>query len=55
MPLDAMKLLMDKGAKYDLVDSDGVTPLMAVASQGNLEGQTMTLGGSQEQTRVPKK
>eukprot|EP00568_Trieres_chinensis_P002301 CAMPEP_0183293248 /NCGR_PEP_ID=MMETSP0160_2-20130417/2005_1 /TAXON_ID=2839 ORGANISM="Odontella Sinensis, Strain Grunow 1884" /NCGR_SAMPLE_ID=MMETSP0160_2 /ASSEMBLY_ACC=CAM_ASM_000250 /LENGTH=938 /DNA_ID=CAMNT_0025454335 /DNA_START=100 /DNA_END=2916 /DNA_ORIENTATION=- len=34
----SVKFLIEKGAKVDHTDSDGVTPLMAVASQGNLEG-----------------
>jgi serine/threonine-protein phosphatase 6 regulatory ankyrin repeat subunit B len=41
--LEAMKFLMEQGATYDFIDADGVTPLMAVASQGNLEAQTMFL------------
>ena len=41
--LDAMKLLMENGALIDFTDTDGVTPLMAVASLGNLEAQTLIL------------
>lgn len=37
---DAIKLLLESGGKFDFVDNDGVSPLMAVASQGSLEGQT---------------
>lgn len=36
---DAIKLLLEAGAQFDFVDDDGVSPLMAVASQGSLEGQ----------------
>jgi ankyrin repeat protein len=39
----AMKLLIEKGAKFDFLDDDGVTPLMAIASQGSLEGQTLII------------
>lgn len=39
----AIKLLIENGAKYDFFDDDGVTPLMAIASQGNVEGQTYLL------------
>lgn len=35
---DAIKFLIEKSAKYDLLDLDGVTPLMAIAAQGNMEG-----------------
>jgi len=35
---DAIKFLIDNGAHFDVVDHDGVTPLMAIASQGNLTG-----------------
>jgi ankyrin repeat protein len=41
--LEAMRYLMEQGAAFDFIDADGVTPLMAVASQGNLEAQTMLL------------
>lgn len=37
--VDAIKLLLEKGAMFDFSDEDGVTPLMAVASQGCIEGQ----------------
>ncbi|CAB9523462.1 ankyrin 3, node of Ranvier (ankyrin G) [Seminavis robusta] len=40
---DAIKLLLESGAKFDFVDNDGVSPLMAVASQGSLDGQTAIL------------
>ena len=35
---EAISFLVERGAKYDLVDKDGVTPLMAVAAQGNIGG-----------------
>ncbi len=35
---DAIKFLIDSGADYNLIDLDGVTPLMAIAAQGDLEG-----------------
>lgn len=35
---DAISFLVERGAKYDLIDKDGVTPLMAVAAQGNTVG-----------------
>jgi len=35
---DAIKFLIDSGAKYNIQDSDGVTPLMAIAAQGDLSG-----------------
>lgn len=41
--IDVMKTLIDNGAMIDFTDTDGVTPLMAVASQGNLEAQTLIL------------
>jgi len=41
--VEAMKLLLESGATYDFVDDDGVTPLMAIASQGSLEGQTLVV------------
>jgi serine/threonine-protein phosphatase 6 regulatory ankyrin repeat subunit B len=41
--LEAMKLLIDNGALIDFIDTDGVTPLMAVASLGFLEAQTLIL------------
>ena len=34
---DALKYLVEKGAQYKIVDNDGVSPFMAVASQGSLE------------------
>ena len=39
----SVKFLIEKGAKVDGIDNDGVTPLMAVASQGNLEGQSLII------------
>jgi ankyrin repeat protein len=41
--LDAMQLLIDRGAAIDFVDAEGVTPLMAVASLGNLEAQSLII------------
>jgi ankyrin repeat protein len=41
--VESMKLLIESGAKYDFRDNDGVTPLMAIASQGNLVGQTLII------------
>lgn len=41
--LEGMKLLIEKGAMIDFVDTEGVTPLMAVASQGRKEAQTIIL------------
>jgi len=35
---DAIKFLIDNGANYNMQDSDGVTPLMAVAAQGDIAG-----------------
>jgi ankyrin repeat protein len=40
---DAMKLLVDSGAETDFTDDDGVTPLMAIAAQGNINAQTLIL------------
>lgn len=40
---EAIKLLLESGAHFDFVDNDGVSPLMAVASQGSIEGQTAIL------------
>lgn len=39
----ALRLLIEHGAVADIVDSDGVTPLMAVASFGSTEGQNLIL------------
>ena len=36
---EAIKLLLEKGAQFEFSDNDGVSPLMAVASQGSIEGQ----------------
>jgi ankyrin repeat protein len=41
--VDAMKLLIENGASVDFYDDDGVTPLMAIASQGSVEGQTLVI------------
>jgi serine/threonine-protein phosphatase 6 regulatory ankyrin repeat subunit B len=41
--VDAMRYLIEKGAAYDFLDDDGVSPLMAVASQGSLEGQKVVM------------
>lgn len=35
---DAVEFLIENGAEYNIVDLDGVTPLMAMAAQGNLTG-----------------
>lgn len=40
---DAMKLLVDSGATFDYFDDDGVSPLMAIASQGDVDGQTVII------------
>lgn len=40
---EAMKLLVEKGAQVDFTDSDGVTPLMAIASQGKTEAQALII------------
>lgn len=40
---DAVRYLLERGAEVDFTDSDGVTPLMAVASQAKLEAQTAVL------------
>jgi len=45
---DAIKLLLEKGAQFDFVDNDGVSPLMAVASQGSIEGQTAMIEALQK-------
>ena len=40
---EAMKLLVESGAETDFTDDDGVTPLMAIAAQGNIDAQTLIL------------
>ena len=35
---EAITFLVENGAKYDIIDNDGVTPLMAIAAQGDLAG-----------------
>ena len=40
---EAMKILIENGAEVNFTDDDGVTPLMAIASQGNIEAQTLLL------------
>lgn len=35
---EAITFLVESGASYDLIDNDGVTPLMAIAAQGNITG-----------------
>jgi len=40
---DAILVLLESGAQFDFIDNDGVSPLMAVASQGSLEGQTAVI------------
>jgi ankyrin repeat protein len=41
--VDSLRYLMEQGANVDFVDDDGVTPLMAVASLGNVEGLELIL------------
>lgn len=41
--VEAIKILVANEAEVDFVDYDGVTPLMAIASQGNAEGQSIIL------------
>jgi ankyrin repeat protein len=41
--VDAIRYLLEKGAQVDFVDDDGVTPLMAIASNGNEEGFDLVL------------
>ncbi|CAJ1958374.1 unnamed protein product [Cylindrotheca closterium] len=41
--VEAIKVLVANGAEVDFVDDDGVTPLMAIASQGNAEAQSTIL------------
>jgi serine/threonine-protein phosphatase 6 regulatory ankyrin repeat subunit B len=52
--VDAMQLLLEYGAKADFVDEDGVTPLMAVASQGNATGQAIVLDYLQKVLTTPE-
>lgn len=40
---EAIAFLVENGAKYDVIDNDGVTPLMAISAQGNLDGVTTIL------------
>jgi ankyrin repeat protein len=40
---EAINLLVESGAEVDFSDDDGVTPLMAIASQGNVDAQTVVL------------
>lgn len=40
---EAVAFLVENGAKYDIIDKDGVTPLMAIAAQGSLDGVTTIL------------
>lgn len=40
---DAIQVLVESGAEVDFADDDGVTPLMAIASQGNVKAQTVIL------------
>ena len=42
---EAMKVLVENGAEIDFTDDDGVTPLMAIAAQGKVDGQTLILDG----------
>jgi serine/threonine-protein phosphatase 6 regulatory ankyrin repeat subunit B len=46
--MDAMKLLVESGADLDFTDDDGVTPLMAIAAQGNVEAQTLIIEALQK-------
>lgn len=41
--VDAMRLLIEKGAAVDIKDNDGITPLMAIASFGSMEGQNLII------------
>lgn len=41
--VSAMSYLLEKGAEVDGFDKDGVTPLMAVASNGSVEGLELVL------------
>ncbi|KAL3937966.1 MAG: hypothetical protein SGBAC_007027 [Bacillariaceae sp.] len=41
--VEAINILVANGAEVDFVDDDGVTPLMAIASQGNAEAQSTIL------------
>jgi len=50
---DAVKFLIEKGASYDFRDDDGVTPLMAVASQPSEEGQMIILNALKEKYPDP--
>ena len=45
---DAIKFLLDSGCQFDFVDNDGVSPLMAVASQGSIDGQTAIIEALQK-------
>ena len=45
---DAIKFLLQSGAQFDFTDNDGVSPLMAVASQGSIEGQTAIIEALQK-------
>mmetsp|Transcript_22320 Transcript_22320/g.52576 ORF Transcript_22320/g.52576 Transcript_22320/m.52576 type:complete len:914 (-) Transcript_22320:70-2811(-) len=40
---EAIRTLVDSGANVDFFDDDGVNPLMAIAAQGNIDGQTIIL------------
>jgi ankyrin repeat protein len=40
---EAIKFLIDNGATYDILDNDGVTPLMAISAQGNATGVNYVL------------
>ena len=35
---EAIAFLIDSGADYNIIDNDGVTPLMAIAAQGDISG-----------------
>mmetsp|Transcript_36079 Transcript_36079/g.43093 ORF Transcript_36079/g.43093 Transcript_36079/m.43093 type:complete len:912 (+) Transcript_36079:103-2838(+) len=51
---DAIKFLIDNGANYNMKDSDGVTPLMAVAAQGEISGVRHVLDALKKDLDVAK-
>jgi ankyrin repeat protein len=46
--VNAIRVLLEKGAVVDYADDDGVTPLMAIASVGNMEGQQLVVDALQK-------
>lgn len=40
----AITFLIESGANYNIVDNDGVTPLMAIAAQGDISGVNSVIG-----------